>query len=165
MLREQCQLQRERIEELKRKKTRKELLAVVYELKQFRQYLLGRHIVIRTDHAAFSWLRCTPKPMPQLARWLTFIEQYDYEVAHRPGKRHGNADGLSRKPDRRPLPDVEEENDEYDQELDELPPREWLECWTQVNFTRARGPGFDSWTDPSKNCQASGQSRGHVASG
>ena len=20
---------------------------------------------------------------------------------------------------------------------------EWLECWTQVNFTRARGPGFD----------------------
>ena len=27
---------------------------------------------------------------------------------------------------------------------------EWLECWTQVNFTRARGPGFDSWTDPSK---------------
>jgi len=42
---------------------------------------------------------------------------------------------------------------------------EWLECWTQVNFTRARGPGFDSWMDPSKNCQASGQSRGHVASG
>jgi len=27
---------------------------------------------------------------------------------------------------------------------------EWLECWTQVNFIRARGPGFDSWTDPSK---------------
>ena len=27
---------------------------------------------------------------------------------------------------------------------------EWLECWTQVNFTRARGPGFDSWMDPSK---------------
>ena len=25
-----------------------------------------------------------------------------------------------------------------------------LECWTQVNFTRARGPGFDSWTDRSK---------------
>ena len=27
---------------------------------------------------------------------------------------------------------------------------EWLECWTQVNFTRARGPGFDSWSDRSK---------------
>jgi len=86
--------------ERKYETTRKELLAVVYGLKQFRNYLLGRHIIIRTDHAAFSWLRRTPEPMPQLARWLTLIEQYDYEVAHRPGKRQGNADGLSRKPDR-----------------------------------------------------------------
>jgi len=45
-----------------------------------------------------SWLRRTPEPLPQLARWLTFIEQFDYEVQHREGKRHGNADGLSRRP-------------------------------------------------------------------
>jgi len=37
--------------------------------------------------------------MPQLARWLTLIEQYDYEVLHRIGKRHCNADGLSRIPE------------------------------------------------------------------
>ena len=36
--------------------------------------------------------------MPQLARWLTFIEQFDYEVVHRQGTKHGNADGLSRRP-------------------------------------------------------------------
>ena len=78
--------------------TRKELLAVVYGLKQYRQYLLGRHIIIRTDHAALSWLRRTAEPMPQLARWLMLIEQYDYEVVHRPGIKHGNADGLSRRP-------------------------------------------------------------------
>jgi len=78
--------------------TRKELLAVVYGLKQYKQYLLGRHIVIRTDHAALSWLRKTVEPMPQLARWLTLIEQYDYEVVHRPGVKHGNEDGLSRRP-------------------------------------------------------------------
>jgi len=35
--------------------------------------------------------------MPQLAQWLTFIEQFDYEIEHRPGTKHGNADGLSRK--------------------------------------------------------------------
>jgi len=35
--------------------------------------------------------------MPQLARWLTFIEQFDYEIEHRPGAKHGNADGLSRR--------------------------------------------------------------------
>ena len=37
--------------------------------------------------------------MGQLARWLTFIEQYQFEVVHRPGAKHGNADGLSRRPD------------------------------------------------------------------
>ena len=35
--------------------------------------------------------------MPQLARWLTFIEQFNYEIEHWPGARHGNADGLSRR--------------------------------------------------------------------
>jgi len=35
--------------------------------------------------------------MPQLARWLT-IEQLDYEVIHREGRKHGNAHGLSRRP-------------------------------------------------------------------
>ena len=78
--------------------TRKELLAIIYGLKQFRQYLAGRHFVIRTDHAALSWLRRTPEPMPQLARWLTFIEEFNYEVVHRDGRKHANADGLSRRP-------------------------------------------------------------------
>ena len=84
--------------ERKYEMTRKELLAIVYGLKQYKQYLLGRHFVIRTDHAALTWLRRTAEPMPQLVRWLTFIEQYDYEVVHRSGTQHGNADGLSRRP-------------------------------------------------------------------
>ena len=74
-------------------------------MKQFRQYLLGRHFVIQTDHAALSWLRKTPEPVPQLAWWLTLIEQYDYEVVHRHGKQHANADGLSRRPTISPITD------------------------------------------------------------
>jgi len=83
--------------ELRYETTRKELLAIVNGLKQFRQYLTGRHFIISTDHAALSWLRRTPEPMPQLARWLTFIEEFDYEIVRRHGKRHANADGLSRR--------------------------------------------------------------------
>jgi len=82
--------------ELRYDTTRKELLAIVNGIKQFRQYLTGRHFIIRTDHAALSWLRRTPKPMPHLARWLTFIEEFDCEVVHRDGRKHTNADGLSR---------------------------------------------------------------------
>jgi len=45
--------------------TRKELLAIVYFTKHFRQYLLGRSFVIRTDHAALTWLQRTPEPIGQ----------------------------------------------------------------------------------------------------
>jgi len=34
--------------------TRRELLAVVYGLKFYRQYLLGRRFVVRTDHTALQ---------------------------------------------------------------------------------------------------------------
>jgi len=37
--------------------TRRELLAIVYGLKTYKQYLLGRHFVIRTDNSALQWLR------------------------------------------------------------------------------------------------------------
>jgi len=95
--------------------TRKELLAIVYGLSQHKQFLLGRHIVIRTDHAALTWLRKTAEVMPQLARWLTFIEQFDYEVVHRPGIRHGNADGLSRGPPREEALPPEDEDKVFDE--------------------------------------------------
>ena len=78
--------------------TKKELLAVVFGLKKFRPYLMGRHFVVRTAHSAIQWLRKTPVPLAQTARWLLFIEQYDFEVQHRSGEKHGNADALSRRP-------------------------------------------------------------------
>ncbi len=37
--------------------TRKEQLAVVYGLKQFRPYILGHKTIVRSDHAALSFLK------------------------------------------------------------------------------------------------------------
>ena len=34
--------------------TRKELLAVVTFMRQFKQYLYGRHFTVRTDHSALT---------------------------------------------------------------------------------------------------------------
>ena len=36
--------------------TRRETLGAVFGLKQFRQYLLGRHFILRSDHSALSYL-------------------------------------------------------------------------------------------------------------
>jgi len=78
--------------------SRKELLSIVHSLKYFRQYLMGRNFKIRTDHAPLTWLRHTPDPIGQQARWLEIMEEFDFKVEHRPGTMHGNADALSRRP-------------------------------------------------------------------
>jgi transposase InsO family protein len=78
--------------------TRKELLAIVFFTKQFRPYLLGQEFLIRTDHSALQWLKHTPEPIGQQARWLERLEEFSYRIEHRPGRRHGNADALSRLP-------------------------------------------------------------------
>jgi len=53
---------------------------------------------VRTDHAALQWLRKTPEPVGQQARWIGFLEEFDFDVVHRPRRQHINADALSRIP-------------------------------------------------------------------
>ena len=77
--------------------TRRELLAVVFALKHFKPYVFGRAVTVRTDHGALRWLTNFKDPEGQLARWLETISQYHVTLVHRPGRQHGNADGLSRK--------------------------------------------------------------------
>ena len=79
--------------------TRKELLAVVRFTRQFRHYLLGRKFTVRTDHNSLTWLLRFKMIEGQLARWLEELSCYDMEIVHRPGVKHGNADGLSRMSD------------------------------------------------------------------
>ena len=78
--------------------TRKELLAVVKAVKHFHPYLYGRSFVLRTDHAALRWLFSFRLPEGQIACWLEHLQQYDFRIEHRPGRNHGNADALSRRP-------------------------------------------------------------------
>jgi len=77
--------------------TRKELLAVIFGLKRFRQYVLGRKLIVRSDHAALSYLRKAKELVAQQARWLDYIEQFDIEVHYKSGSAHRNADALSRR--------------------------------------------------------------------
>lgn len=78
--------------------TRRELLAVVRFTRQYRHYLLGRPFTLRTDHSSLTWLMNFKEPQGQLARWMEELSQYNIILKHRAGKRHGNADSLSRPP-------------------------------------------------------------------
>ena len=76
--------------------TRKELLAVIRFTRQYRHYLLGRKFTVRTDHNSLTWLMRFKYIEGQLARWIEELSQYDMTIIHRPGNKHGNADGMSR---------------------------------------------------------------------
>jgi hypothetical protein len=78
--------------------TRKELIAIIRFSRQFRHYLLGRHFTVRTDHNSLTWLMNFKEPQEQLAKWLEELSQFIMEIQHRPGKKHTNADALSRIP-------------------------------------------------------------------
>lgn len=78
--------------------TRKELLAIVFFVKHFRHYLLGRHFLVRTDHQPLKWLFGLKEPTGQVARWIELLQSYDFLIEYRPGHKNGNADGLSRAP-------------------------------------------------------------------
>ena len=75
--------------------TRRELLAVVSFTGQFRPYLVGRKFLLRTDHGSLTWLRNFKEPEGQLARWLEKLQELHFDIEHRPGKKHANADALS----------------------------------------------------------------------
>lgn len=78
--------------------TRRELLAVVVFTQHFHPYLLGREFTLRTDHGSLTWLQSFRDPEGQLARWLEKLQQFNFNIIHRQGKRHQNADALSRLP-------------------------------------------------------------------
>eukprot|EP00731_Ephydatia_muelleri_P028198 Em0019g1071a len=58
-------------------------------------YYASRTLIKAEYHHALQWLRSFKG---QVARWLEHLEEFEFTVQHRPGKKHGNADPLSRHP-------------------------------------------------------------------
>ena len=78
-----------------------ELLGVVEACKHFRPYLWGRHFRVITDHSALRWLHTMKESVSggvssRLTRWTLRLQEHDYTVEHKPGKKHCDADGISR---------------------------------------------------------------------
>lgn len=78
--------------------TYRELLAVVHFVKNFRHFLWGQKLLIRTDHASLVWLKNFKEPEGIVARWISVLDTYNFVIQHRRGCLHGNADALSRIP-------------------------------------------------------------------
>ena len=88
--------------------TKREALAVIQAMKWFMPYLWCTKFVLRTDHASLQWLfRQNNDGM--IFRMLQKLQEFDFQVVHQPGEKHGNADGLSRQNSKTPELSVEEQ--------------------------------------------------------
>lgn len=89
--------------------TEQECLAAVWALKYFRSYIWGAHVRIVTDHHALCWLKSVKDPSGRLARWAVKLQDFDYEISHKSGSTHRDADCLSRYPVDNPTPRDEQD--------------------------------------------------------
>lgn len=81
----------------------KEALAIIFGVKKFHQYLYGQKFEILTDHKPLLGLFKESKQIPAMAaariqRWALTLAAYEYTIVFKEGKKHCNADGLSRLP-------------------------------------------------------------------
>jgi len=81
----------------------KEALAIIFAVKKFHRYLIGRHFTIESDHQPLKTLFGETSKIPNMApsrivRWAIILSAYHYSIRYKSGKQLNNADALSRLP-------------------------------------------------------------------
>lgn len=79
----------------------RELWAVVWSVRHFKHFLSGSSFTVITDHKPLLSLKKTPvdnDPTGRRSRWILELDVYDYNILHRNGEQHANADAMSRRP-------------------------------------------------------------------
>lgn len=99
----------------------KEALGIIWGIKRFNVYLYGRNFTLVTDHQPLVSIFSPQKGISttsssRLQRYAIFLSGYDYTIKYRNTKLHGDADGLSRMPQKSRVPDA---NDSEEDIMDE----------------------------------------------
>lgn len=74
----------------------REMLAIVWAVKQFRHYLEGIPFDVETDHHALRYVLSQPILSRRMARWVEELGNFDIQVEYLSGKKNNLADLLSR---------------------------------------------------------------------
>ncbi|KAL6471730.1 hypothetical protein MHYP_G00203800 [Metynnis hypsauchen] len=78
-----------------------ELWAIVWSVRHFKHFLAGTTFTIVTDHKPLLSLQkaaVESDPTGRRGHWILELGVYDYTVIHKEGKKHANADAMSRRP-------------------------------------------------------------------
>ena len=74
----------------------REALAVIFALKKFRPYLLTSRFTLFTDHQALKYTFNKRDPHGRIARWFSFLAEFQFDIMYKPGQENVPADFLSR---------------------------------------------------------------------
>jgi hypothetical protein len=74
-------------------------LAVIWAVKKLKRYLRYSPFKIVTDHSALKYLFSKDEiPEGRRGRWMIYLQQFNYSIEHRAGKKMPHVDYLSRNP-------------------------------------------------------------------
>ncbi|XP_060177884.1 uncharacterized protein LOC132607823 [Lycium barbarum] len=76
----------------------KEFYAIIRVLQHWSHYLLPREFVLYSDHEAIKYLNHQQKLNARHAKWVEFLQNFQFVIKHKAGKLNQVADALSRKP-------------------------------------------------------------------
>lgn len=111
-----------------------ETLAIYNALKQFRVYLLGINFKIFTDCNSIKSTVNKKDLSPRVARWWTYLQDFNFEIIYKKGKYISHVDYLSRNPPETPTVIVNQAAISYkplSMNLTSNDPRSWLEISQQ----------------------------------
>jgi len=78
--------------------TEREAYAALLGMRNFRPIIAGSHFTLVVDHQALRYLKSIKDPHGRIGRWIMEMQQYDFDIDHRPGQLHVVPDALSRAP-------------------------------------------------------------------
>ena len=76
--------------------TEREALGMVYSVTKYRHYLLGWKFSFHMDHSTLIYLVSKASLTGKIARWTLLLQEFEFDIYHRPGAQHAIADYLSR---------------------------------------------------------------------
>lgn len=78
--------------------TELDMSAVVFALNYFKDYLIGRKVIVYSDHSSLQYYKTMKNPSSRITKFIFKLLEFDLDIKHKPGSWNLAADCLSRYP-------------------------------------------------------------------
>jgi hypothetical protein len=74
------------------------MLEIMHALTKFRQYLVGKKLVVKTDHNNLKYFLEQKDLIEHQQKWVMKVQEFEFDIEYVKGKKNIVADALSRRP-------------------------------------------------------------------